>query len=458
MKENLVMLADSYKYSQPFQYPKDTVSMFDYFESRGGEYPSTVFFGLQYIIMKYLTNPITIDDVNEAAQFASMHGEPFNYEGSEYVVNKHKGYLPVSIKAVKEGSVVTTGNVLMTVESTDPKVYWIVGFLETLLMKVWYPSAVATKSYFIKKMLADVYNAYSDNKDVNFAYCNFGDRGSTTVEAAAIGGVAHSTQFLGTDNFNSLRYARFYYNSDISAFSIPASEHSSVTSWGKDNEFDMIMNHLETFKSYQIIACVLDSYDIYNATDRVTSGEFKSKIESDEYPIFVMRPDSGDAVEVISKMLDIIDKNNVKYSLNSKGLKVMNKYKIIYGDGITPSVMKDILMLGIKKGFAPDNFVFGSGGDLMQNLNRDTSKYAIKCSFIEKSDGTGVEVFKSPITDKGKSSKKGKISLFKINNEYKTLNINEAPEEAEDMLLEVFKNGKIINKYSLDQIREQSTK
>ena len=42
----------------------------------------------------------------------------------------HNGYLPLRIKAVPEGSVVPTKNVLFTVENTDPKCFWLTNYFE----------------------------------------------------------------------------------------------------------------------------------------------------------------------------------------------------------------------------------------------------------------------------------------------------------------------------------------
>jgi len=455
---NRVCLADSYKYSQPMQYPKNVTSMYDYMESRGGEYDSTVFFGLQYILKEFLETPITIYEVEEANRYAKLHGEPFDYKGWQYIVEKYKGKLPVRIKAVAEGSVIPTKHPLVTIESTDEKVFWVVGFLETLLMKVWYPTTVATKSYYVKKMLNEYAEKYSDSTDgVSFQYHNFGDRGSTTVEAAAVGGMAHLTQFLGTDNFKSLFFADKYYGVDedtVAGYSIPATEHSTVTSWGRDGEFEFYENYIETFKGSPIVACVSDSYDIYKATRFITSGTMKQKIESDEYPIFVIRPDSGDPVEVVSQMLDICYENDVAYTENSKGLKVFNKYRIIYGDGISPVVIKEILDVVVDKGYAPDNLAFGSGGDLMQNVNRDTLKFAIKCSSVTV-DGQLRDVFKDPITDKGKASKKGRVTTFynSEENEYAVGDVDTIPVGYVDLLQTVYENGEIKRTYSFDRVR-----
>ena len=385
--------------------------------SRGGEYDEMVFFGLKYYLDKYLTGGVAAWHIESAETLSEEHGVSFNREGWEYIVKKYKGELPIIIKALPEGSIFKPHEVILTIENTDPKCAWLTSYLETLILKIWYPITVATKSYHVKQMLKGYWDKTSDNPDgVDFAYHNFGDRGSSSVESAAIGGVAHLTQFKGTDNFNCLTLAKEYYP-HLLGFSIPATEHSTVTSWGKDKEFVMIENYLETYKANPIIACVLDSYSIWEAVNFVTRGQMIEKIESKDYPIFVIRPDSGEPVKVIEKILDIMLENGVSYKVNNKGYVVFNKYRIIWGDGVTPCEIDRIVDYFCTKNkdcfiydgetLSAENFAFGSGGDIMQNLNRDTCKFAIKASAI-KVNGEWRDVYKDPITDKGKTSLKGR--------------------------------------------------
>lgn len=457
-KTNRVQLGDSYKYSHPMgMYPENTTYMFDYMESRGGEYPSTVFIGLEYILKEYFSTPITMDEVDEASAFATAHGIPFDYVGWEYIVKDLGGMLPIRIKAVKEGAVVPVKNAIMTIESTDPKVFWVVSWFETFAMKLWYPITVATKSFYVKKMLKE-FSDKTGSGFVDFQYHNFGDRGSSSVESAAIGGMAHLSQFSGTDNFHALKLIKDTYGSNNIGFSIPASEHSTVTSWGRDKEFNFYDNYLEKFKGSPIIACVMDSYDIYKAVDYVTSGEFKNKVESAEYPLFVIRPDSGEPIDVISKIIDIMGKNNVSFEFNDKGYKVFNNYRIIWGDGITPKTIEEILKWFTANGYSSDNFAFGSGGDLMQNVNRDTQKFAIKCSSIDV-NGISRDVFKDPITDPGKVSKKGKLNLFKGPDGYFTTENNrEWSDYTRSAMDVVFENGIIKRTQTFENIKSISEK
>ncbi len=423
---SIINLTDSYKFGHFNQYPKGTEIIHSYMSSRGGEYEEIVFFGLKYYIDKYLTpKEETLESLEEIKTLANSHGVPFNRDGWAYIMTQHirkTGKLPIEIRALPEGSIFKQHEVILTIENTDPKCAWLVGWVETLLMKLWYPITIASKSYGVKNILKGYWEKTSDNSEgVDFAFHNFGDRGSSSVESAAIGGVAHLTQFKGTDNFNCLNLAKKYYP-ELTGFSIPATEHSTVTSWGRENEMAFYENYLETwsnidskFKDSPLIACVLDSYDIYKAVDFVTSGKMKEKIESDDYPIFVIRPDSGNPIKVIAGILVFMFNNKVSYTINSKGYAVFDKYRIIWGDGVTPNQIKRILehftqefdrdFTQIK--LSAENFAFGSGGDLMQNVNRDTCKFAIKASAI-KVKGEWRDVYKDPITDKGKTSLKGR--------------------------------------------------
>src|SRR6266404_6806590 len=149
MKTNLILDADSYKSSHAWGYPPGTTGLFQYLESRGGKYGQTVFFGLQPIL-KRLEQGFTEADVTEAAELITMHGLPFPKDGFTRVIKDLKGKIPLRIRAVPEGTVVPTYNVLMTVESTDPQTFWLATYFETMLMRVWYPITVATQSWHIR--------------------------------------------------------------------------------------------------------------------------------------------------------------------------------------------------------------------------------------------------------------------------------------------------------------------
>jgi nicotinamide phosphoribosyltransferase len=176
------------------QYPPETTYISSYIESRGGE-DESVFFGLQAFIKEYLLNPITQVDIDVAEKFVTQHGLPFNREGWEYILKTHKGYLPISITAVPEGTVMGTHNVQVQVTNTDPNCAWLVSYLETAMLRgVWYPSTVATKSRKFKKLIAKALHETSDvpvNDQIFFKLHDFGSRGASSKETSGIGGAAH---------------------------------------------------------------------------------------------------------------------------------------------------------------------------------------------------------------------------------------------------------------------------
>jgi nicotinamide phosphoribosyltransferase len=457
---NRILDTDSYKLSHWNQYPQGTTNMMSYFESRGGIYDKTLFFGLQYYLKKYLENPITMEEVEEARMFSALHGEPFNYDGWKYIVEELNGKLPIRIKAVPEGSVIPKSNVLMTVESTDEKVFWIVSWFETLLVRLWYPITVATNSFEIKKVIRKYLEESSDSPELelDFKLHDFGSRGATSQEASAIGGASHLVNFKGSDNISGIYLANKYYNCEMSGYSIPAAEHSTITMWGKENEVKAYENMINQYGNTSIFACVPDSYDIYNATENLWGKELKQKV-SDMNATLVVRPDSGDPVEVIIDVLEILDKQ-FGSTINSKGYKVLNKVRVLQGDGIDINDVEEIYKKTLEKGFSATNVGFGMGGGLLQkDLNRDTHKFAFKCCWA-KINNKDIEVFKNPITDTVKKSKKGRLTTCVIDNQVFPYidDISKKPNEAIELLELVYENGKILKQYTFEEVRNNSIK
>lgn len=455
MNSNLILDTDSYKASHYLQYPPKTTGMYSYLESRGGRYGSTVFFGLQYLLKQYLSTPFTANDVKEAADFFKAHGEPFNEAGWNHILNKHGGNLPLLIKAVPEGTVVPTHNVLMTVESTDPECFWLVSWVETLLCRLWYPTTVATQSWYIKQKILEYLNDTSDHPldEIGFKLHDFGSRGVSSRESAGIGGAAHLVNFMGSDTIEGVRLANLHYKSKMSAFSIPAAEHSTITMWGRENELDAYRNMITQFaKPGALVACVSDSYDLFNVVENVWGDALREDVEKSGATL-VIRPDSGNPTKVVLEMLQILERK-VGMKKNMKGYKVLPKYyRIIQGDGVDETSISEILLAMKLNGYSASNIAFGMGGALLQRLDRDTQKFAYKCSEAIV-DGKPVKVFKDPVTDKGKKSKAGRLSLIKQNGKFVTLE----GERSDSLLLPVFKNGNILREITLDEVRANSMK
>ena len=457
LSHNICLNSDSYKFSQFNQYPVGTEYVYSYIESRGGQWDRTVFFGLQAFIKEYLTTPITQEDIDTAEKVILAHGEPFNRAGWEYILNELGGKLPVVIKAVPEGCIVPTRNVLATIENTDPKCWWLTSFLETAILRaIWYPTTVATNSYESKKIILTYLERTGDPSLIDFKLHDFGARGVSSMESAGLGAAAHLINFMGTDTVTGLLYLQEYYNCEMAGFSIPAMEHSTVTSWGRDHEVDSYRNMLKTHgKSGAPIAFVSDSYDIFEAC-RKWGTELKQDV-LDSGAVVVVRPDSGNPSDVVVKCLYILEKYYGSVT-NSKGYRVLNNVRVIQGDGIDHATIRSILFCMEIAGFSADNVAFGQGGALLQQVNRDTLKFAMKCSSIGiRIDGELVwrDVFKDPITDHGKVSKKGRVTLYQDKNGLYTSGVEDWPESA---LKEVYRDGNVVTEYTFDQVRANARK
>ena len=476
LAKNLILNTDSYKVSMFKQYPLGTTGVYSYIESRGGRYDRTVFFGLQAFIKEYLLEPITQADINIADEILTAHGEPFNREGWEYILSAHGGYLPVVIRAVPEGTVVPVKNVLATIENTDPKAFWLTTWLETALLRaVWYGTTVATQSYTIKQVIIDYLERTGDPSTIDFKLHDFGARGVSSLESAGIGAAAHLVNFMGTDTISGILFAREYYNAGIAGFSIPAMEHSTVTSWGREGEVDAYRNMLTQFaRPGTILAVVSDSYDIYNAASKLWGEELRQQV-IDSGATVVIRPDSGDPVEVNRRLIEILGEK-FGYTTNSKGFKVLNNVRLIQGDGINELTVRSILGAFMAMGWSADNIAFGMGGALLQIVDRDTQKFAMKCSAmsrtirIEDGDyGSGwktewFNVVKDPVTDPGKKSKAGRVTLWQSGGEF--VSAVEQPKgwydkglgDFVDALEEVYRDGRLIKEIDFATVRANAKK
>lgn len=450
---NMILNTDSYKTSHYLQYPPGAEYVSSYIESRGGDYAETLVFGLQAFIKEYLTRPISRGDIDEAEAVLTAHGVPFNREGWEYIVEQYDGFLPLEIQAVEEGTVLPVGNVMVQVQNTDPACAWLTSYLETALLRaIWYPTTVATVSKACKNIIADYLDQSADNRDgLAFKLHDFGARGASSEQSAALGGAAHLINFMGTDTVSALMAARRYYAAQMPAFSIPAAEHSTITSWGKDGETDAYANMLRQFGGDgQVVAVVSDSYDLWNAIDNLWGKTLKQQVETMGGTL-VIRPDSGDPVAVVCEALQRLMRA-FGYRTNSKGFRVLpDCVRLIQGDGISAATIEAILAALTARNISADNISFGMGGELLQKVNRDTQKFAMKASAI-CINGQWRDVYKDPLTDPGKRSKRGRLALIKDAAGYQTIGLEQLAGR-QNLLQPVFRNGRLLRQQTFDQVR-----
>ena len=455
--DNCILNTDSYKSSHFLQYPPGTQFVSSYIESRGGDYPKIVFFGLQMFIKSYLLQPITAAMITEAEQILLAHGVPFNRVGWEHILTAHAGFLPIQIDAIPEGMLTESSQIMAQVVNTDPRCFWLTSYLETMLLRAcWYGTTVASRSYRCKEVIAHYLSETADNLNgLAFKLHDFGARGVSSYESAAISGLAHLVNFKSTDTLAAILAAkRYYHESAMPAFSIPAAEHSTITAWGRDLEKEAYRNMLTQFLGKdKLVAVVSDSYNLWQALE-MWGTEFKSTIENSQGTL-VIRPDSGDPVEIVLKTMQKLE-SLFGCSRNSKGYKMLPPcVRVIQGDGVTIDSIGEILHTLKDAGFSADNLAFGMGAGLLQKLDRDTLKFAMKASAVQI-NGQWQDVYKDPITDHGKQSKRGRLALIRNGaGRLETIGVSDLGMHT-NLLRPVYRNGKLLVDDTLSDIRERA--
>lgn len=481
--DNLILCSDAYKYSHHRFYGTEMTKMISYMESRGGKFEKTLFYGLQIVLKQYLQGiAITKEEVDEAYDYlGTKYGvfgreDVFDRSKFDYIVEKYDGKLPISIKAVPEGTVVDAKNVLFTIESLDENCAWLTNFLESILLQVWYPITVATLSREVRKIVTDSFlecTSY-DNKTINFlvdfVLNDFGFRGVSSVQSAKIGGSAHLVNFKGSDTVIASKLVRDIYNTDtIYGLSIPATEHSIMTLKGEEGEVELMKRVLKTFPT-GLVACVSDSFNIFRACKDYWGGELRDLILSrpaEPGNQLVIRPDSGHVLMTLKEVFNILF-DRFGYTVNEKGYKVLPpQVRVIQGDGVNLDSIREIYAMLKEEKISPENLALGMGGKLLQaDINRDTNNFATKACFAVV-DGKDTDVVKSPtemdadgnITRSFKKSKKGKLKLVKNEDgSYRTVTSSEPDfDTVKDELVEVFRMGELLVDWTFEEIRQRAT-
>lgn len=475
--DNFLIKTDSYKVSHWKQYPKNTRRVYSYLESRGGRFKENVFFGLQAILLKHFCGQVfNYNDILAAELYYKYHfgsDQVFNATGFRDLLSKHYGYLPIIIKAVPEGTVVPYRNVLMTIENLDDSFPWLTNWLESLLLQVWYPLTIATQSREIKKTVLKYLEKTGIPETIDFKVHDFGYRGSTSNESAGLGGAAHLVNFSGTDTLAGINTILTYYNDtksmgsflagdedffkrNINFHSIPATEHSTITSWGEVNEVLAHENMLDSFPE-GLVASVSDSWDIIKCCTEIWGKALKNKVINRKGTV-VVRPDSG---SLPGSVLDVLRALESAFGMetNAKGYKVFPScLRVIQGDGMefteANNTFESVLDAMEREGYSADNIAFGSGGGLLQKVNRDTQQMAIKCSSI-LINGTEKDVYKKPSGDPNKNSKRGRLALIKKEDgTFETVRVT--GWENNNILEEVYRDGKLTKWHTFTEIKERA--
>jgi nicotinamide phosphoribosyltransferase len=449
---------DSYKLSHYKQYPAGTTNVSSYIEARSpwGDGKYNVFFGLQIELAKLQGQVVTQQDLDEAKEMLAEHGYEINTVGWQHIIDKHNGVLPVEIDALDEGILVPVSVPQLRIKATDPACFWLVSYLETRLLRaIWYATTVATVSHnVVSKIREKMMITDGTAEGAEFKLHDFGGRGASSFETAVIGGCAHLINSYGTDTTPALGLARNIYGARMAGYSIPASEHSTMTALGEAGELKQFERMLEEYPE-GLVACVSDSYDLFRAVKDYWGTALKDKVLGRKGTL-VVRPDSGDPLEIVP---DVIEALMAKFgcTVNAQGYRVLpEQVRVIQGDGVNPNSIVKIMDVLIERRIAISNIAFGMGGALLQKVDRDCFAYAMKASAIEI-NGVWRDVFKDPKTAKGsKTSKKGIQGAMRTDSgNFAARPAANIPKGA-DALTPVYRNGEILKIHRFDEIRARA--
>jgi nicotinamide phosphoribosyltransferase len=463
---SILNCTDSYKRFHMLGYAPGTTSVYSYMCPRSDRYfPKCVFFGLQYYLKEYLSKPITESDLNafvETQQHLLGEVRPDILQKIEKLVKL--GHWPLEIRALPEGTIIPVKNAILTIRNTHPDFHWCVGYIESLLLKIWYPITVATNVLQYKNVLNGMLDKTDKDSPLrDWLISDFGYRSDTSEESAAISGAAHLLFFKSSDTICALPFINKYYKSNKGTQfigSVYATEHSLASSFTKEGEFDYFSNMLDLVPS-GILSLVSDTYDIWRVcTDYLP--RLKEKILSREGKV-VIRPDSGNPPDIICGNLEasldspankgvlrLLDET-FGHTVNEQGYKVLNnKIGLIYGDGMYLQRYTDTLNRMKDMGYAASNLVVGIGGILRQGT-RDTLGFALKATHVEV-NGQHKDILKTPVTDVAKHSHCGYMKVFNDNGIIKTQDRVSFEESNTGLLRSVFLDGKIIKDYTFDEV------
>ena len=460
-RPNLILQTDSYKHYHWTMRIHDTTRTYSYLSSRiGAKHAWNTAVGLQYYLKEYLEGPrVTRADIEEALDYLRAH---FRYPQLNpmwsHIVETYGGRLPLRILAWDEGCRVPVGYPTFTVVNTDPRCEALTNHVEPLLCKVWYPMTVATISgYVIEELLTLVRASGGPDAVARYMLHDFGYRGASSEETARIGGMAHLVHGQGTDTMQAMKQAAHYYGASLQdlAFSVVASEHSIMTAGGPQEEVAIARHIIETHPD-QTISLVADSYDYYAFVDAMI--DLKPVVDEHRVKL-VIRPDSVTPQHPDAKDLVLWTLNRYMARMPCTTTPTGHKetpYSVLWSDGLVPDTIIDIASAVVVNGFAAHNTAYGMGGGLLQKVDRDTERFAMKSSAQER-DGQWVNIQKNPL-DKSKASLAGRLQVVNLTGHDDIVPEEQwaNPEDPRVRLKPVFENGVILRQHTFEQVRARA--
>jgi nicotinamide phosphoribosyltransferase len=287
---------------------------------------------------------------------------------------------------------------------------------------------------------------------LRFYFHDFGARGVSSLESAALGGMAHLVNFDMTDTVPGYIAARQWYNASAPRGSGQFQEHTNVIAFGRENEAATFRGLLEN-PGAGVAGLLCDAYDHENAVRNIIGKELRNEVAN--FPgLVVARCDSGDAVKVAADTVEWL-MEDFGSTVNSKGFRVLPpNIRALQGDGLTPAKHAALYAELEKRKLAAENLLSGMGGGLLQRINRDTLNFGMKANAV-RINGTWKPIQKVPSGDWMKHSKAGRLALRFVDGDYQTVPRDSIPAD-ENELVPVFRDGKLLRMYDFEELKQRS--
>lgn len=570
MIKNPMLMTDFYKTIHHLAYTPGLEYLVSYWTPRMSRIPNVdkvVMFGLQAYIQKWLIDAFNEDffnvpweNIKEEYERLIGHTMSKQAANTDFLKDLYDlGYLPLEISAVEEGTRIPLRCPMFQIKNTVKGFGWLVNFIETLTScNVWGPMTAATIAYNFRKNAQKYYDLSIVSTDpyappVSALCGDFSMRGMMSPDAAVAMSAGHLTSFTGTATIPAIAWLESYYNCDCTKETIgkgvPSTEHSVMSSYGKDGEFECYRHLIEDIFPNGLLSIVSDTYDYWNVLTNFIPKLKESILKRDGK--IIIRGDSGDPIDIIcgEEMFyfndNITEENFKKYTekfkdmaitkclndnettcifkarfkntpntmyvftynlaqkdsiyqpvkvisstatlkeltptekgtvellwdtfggyINEKGYKVLDKHiGAIYGDSITIDRAIAIWKRLTDKGFSISNVTLGIGSFTYQYNTRDSLGFCLKATHSIV-DGKERQIYKDPITDKCKGnnfkkSQRGCCYVFEGTDGEIQYTDGHTLEELKDekynnnLLIPIFRDGKILKETSLADIRQK---
>lgn len=494
---NPLLLADAYKLSHFEQYPKRPKLVYSNLTPRSSKHfpvktDKVLVFGVYPALMhlidiwndNFFSDDIEFDYIYQEYEdliTSGVNGTKYFHSSitKEMWKELHEfGKLPIDFKTIEEGTIVDIGTPILSINNTDPRFWWLVGFLETQLSAtLWKPITVATVALnYYKKVYGHLLKTTSVDVRETAAgqVCDFSARGMSNVYDIVTSGLSHLAVFNSTDNLLATQAAKDHYYVDedyLYGCSIAATEHSVMCQLGKDGHEEVMKRVIDLYRG-QPCSIVIDGYDYWKALGSLKDLVPEEERFSRDRGLICIRPDSGDVLKILfgdpekegwegKGTLETLAEFG-GYRINEKGYKELSGcFSIFYGDGVSLNNI-DLILQGMEeRGWSIKNTLyFGAGSYSYQYLSRDTLGFAIKTTWMETEDGEELSIQKDPITDPIKKSRKGLFNLVRgEDNKIKVIETSSYEEyqsrQNDDLMFSIIYEGYPLNIYELKSIRNK---